>query len=322
MERAMEILRDPKHYMPGKPALDAIRAQIDAYNSERPGIFVHAQHRAWIFLGVFGVAAAIAVVIVLENFRESRAIGVLVAAILIVGYRLWEYAWKPARDHQMALRHRLFPVIFGFLDNFSYSHGRAPAFLDDVRQMKLIRYGSSENDDIISGTHQGLAFDLLETTLVTGSGKRREVVFRGLIFRFNLDWEFPGLIVVAKRGNWLQRYVAEMFRTGAKPILSGNRRLDETHEFHSDNPKAAMPVITGPLTSALIWLGDEWRDGEVRIAIRGRECILLLPSKRDWFALPDIQEDVFYGRDVEPMIREMVVLLAVAHLMHRIGKTS
>jgi hypothetical protein len=45
----------------------------------------------------------------------------------------------------------------------------------------------------------------------------------------------------------------------------------------------------------------------------------MLPADRDYFALPGIASDVDYKTDIEPMIREMVTLLAVAHLIRKVG---
>ena len=50
--------------------------------------------------------------------------------------KLWEYLVKPIRDHQLTLRYRLFPEIFGFIEDVSYSHGYAPGFIDDINSMK------------------------------------------------------------------------------------------------------------------------------------------------------------------------------------------
>jgi hypothetical protein len=43
-----------------------------------------------------------------------------------------------------------------------------------------------------------------------------------------------------------------------------------------------------------------------------------LPADRDYFHVPSIRRDVDYKTDVEPMIRDMVVLLAVAHLIRKL----
>src|SRR5262249_42342823 len=149
-----------------------------------------------------------------------------------------------------------------------------------------VRYSSSGNDDLISGTHRGLQFELLETRLEWGSGANAERVFHGLIFRFRLEAPFPGTLAAAKRGGWVERTWKEMWRTSARDeLLSGNRRLDETHLFHSDNPDAARPLIAGPLTSPLIALG-EWRTNDIRIALWNDTGYLMLPAEGNYFRLP------------------------------------
>lgn len=55
------------------------------------------------------------------------------------------------------------------------------------------------------------------------------------------------------------------------------------------------------------------------MALDGKACYLLLPSKKDYFALPSITEDIDFARDAEPMIRDLVVLLALAHLVRKLG---
>jgi hypothetical protein len=109
-----------------------------------------------------------------------------------------------------------------------------------------------------------------------------------------------------------------MFGSHDDTIPTGDPDLDETYEIHTDNRAAAKPIIEGPLLSALNYLRREWWTGEARIALRDKECFLLLPADRDYFHVPSIRRDVDYKTDVEPMIRDMVVLLAVAHLIRKL----
>lgn len=253
--------------------------------------------------------------------EKSRIFGLVAAGGFVAGWHVWNFAWKPVTDHQLTLRYRLFPVIFGFIERVQYSHGYEPAFLRDINEIKLVRFTSSENDDLLTGVHEGLDFEMIESKLNLGSGKNKETVFSGLILRFRLDRPFPGQLLAAKRSGWLERTWNEMWRVEpSDELLSGNRRLDESHAFRSDNPAAARPVIAGPLTSLLTWLANEWHaGGDVRIALCNDICFLLLPSGRDYFALPGISNDVDYRADIEPMIRDMTMLLAVAHLLKKIG---
>jgi hypothetical protein len=207
--------------------------------------------------------------------------------------------------------------VFGFIDRVQYSHGQTPSFLSDIRRMRLIAFAGSSNDDLISGRHEGLDFEMVESKLTSG-GKDKTVLFKGLILRFTLDNEFPGLLVAAKRGNRFQEWLHDLFGHHNDTIASRDAEIDALFEFHTDNHRAAAPIVEGPMVSALNYLKSHWWAGEPRIALRQRECFLLLPSDHDYFALPDIGRDVVYA-DIAPMIEDMVVLLAVAHLVSKIG---
>ncbi|MBL0373111.1 DUF3137 domain-containing protein [Rhizobium sp. KVB221] len=314
----MASLDDPQNLMPDAARQAKIKAAIDEYNLERPGILKSCYTVAGLCMAGYVAVAGLLVIGAFNLDEKHKLLGIVGGLLIFGGIKLWEFLMRPIKDHQLTLRYRLFPEIFGFIDGVSYSHGHAPGFIDEINAMKMVRFSSTENDDVITGTHDELYFELVEAKLVLGSGKHKETVFQGLIFHFRLDTPFPGLLFAAKRGNWLQEWVRETFGSSGDMIASGNWEVDETHEFHTDNYSVARPLVEGPLASALVYLKREWSDGEARIALRNDECYLLLPSKQDYFALPDIHTDVAYA-DVTPMIREMAVLLAVAHLMKKVS---
>ena len=314
----MDSLSDPQTLMPDAARQAKIVAAIDAYNVERPGILKSCYTTAILAMVVY-VGFSVMLTIGAYGIDEKhKAVGIVGGLLAFGGFKLWEFLWKPIHDHQLTLRYRLFPEIFGFIDGVSYSHGRAPWFLAEINTMKMVRFSSSENDDVLSGSHGGLSFELVEAKLILGSGKHKDTVFSGLILHFKLDTPFPGLLYAAKRGNWLQQWVREMFGTDVDLVHANDPALDGIYDFHTNHFSAARPVVQGPLAQALHYLRNEWYEGDVRIALRNDECFLLLPSKRDYFALPDIHNDVSYA-DVTPMIREMAVLMAVAHLMRKMG---
>lgn len=316
----MQSLRDPESYMPGEAAVADINGHIDAYNAQRPSIHQRCVIFAYVAMSLYCVLAGALLIAVYGEDTKGKAIGLVGGLAMVGGFALWNYVWKPLRDHQLTLRYRLFPQIFAFIDKVRYSHAYQPAFLEDLKRLKLVSFTSTENDDLISGTHEGMDFELVETKLIQGSGKNKQTVFAGVIFHFRLEEAFPGMLVAGKRDGWWQRTMREFWRTAHyDEMLSGNRQLDDSHEFRSDNFNAARPVIAGPLTSVLTWLGNEWHGGDVRIALWHRDGYLMLPSERDYFKLPDLTQDVRYDWDIKPIVKEMATLLAVAHVVRKVS---
>jgi hypothetical protein len=316
----MQSMKNPESYMPDEAAVAEIRRHIDIYNSDRPGIYRNCTLVAWLAMSAYGVVVGIVTYGALQMSDGTSLLGAILVFAIVGGVWVWRYAWMPLRDHQLGLRYGLFPKVFGFIEEIRYSAGIEPYFLDNLKRLKLVDFTKSKNDDVISGVHEGMAFELVETQLITGSGKSERTTFKGLIFQFRLAESFPGLLVANKRSGWWERTMKDFWGTGSfDEIRSGNFRLDETHEFRTSNHGAAQPVIAGPLTSVLTWLGNEWHGGDVRIALSHDDGYLMLPTTTDYFALPDLQRDVSYEGHVKPLVREMVQLLAVAHVVRGIG---
>jgi hypothetical protein len=315
----MQALKDLESYMPGEAVVAEMQAQLDGYNRERPGIYNSCMTWALIALGIYAAFGVFILVHASQLINDMELFGLLVGVLLFGAYFLWNFMWSPMEKHQATLRARLFPKLFGFIDRARYDKGQKPAFLKHIAELKLVSYDEASTDDMIAGCHQDMDFDLVEATLSVGS-KNKTIVFHGLVFRFTLARPFPGILVVAKRGGWWEQTMKEFWRTGPKlEMSSGNHRLDESHQFYSDNRAAAQPIIAGPLTSVLTWLGNEWHGGDVRLALADGHGYLMLPSKHNYFSLPGMGEDVVYQRHVKPLVRELVMALAVAHVVRQVS---
>jgi hypothetical protein len=313
----MKTLMDPERYMPDEAALAEIQVQIDAYNKARPAVYDGCMKQAVIALVIYAAFGVLICFYCIELGIKTKDFVYVAGGLLLGAWGLWILMWSPMERHRAVLRERLFPKLFGFIEDVTYQKNPKPGFLRQVSELKLVQYATASNDDLIAGRHEGMDFALLETTLKVGN-KNKDIVFRGLIFHFRLADPFPGMLVVAKRGGWLARTMKDFWRTGPNlEMSSGNRQLDESHQFYSDNRNAARPIIAGPLTSVLTWLGNEWHGGDVRIALSGEHGYLMLPSTHDYFALPGDSEDIVYKRHIQPLVRELVMALAVAHVVGR-----
>ncbi|MFM2281910.1 MAG: hypothetical protein RLZZ444_4141 [Pseudomonadota bacterium] len=316
----MEETANSGQYMPDAERRARAEAAIADYNVERPQILSSAYLQVAMYFGGYIILAALLLYASYNQDDPKHRLFSFTGAILMIGaFYLWDFAWKPVKDHQMVLRYRLFPEIFGFVDQVDYNHGTEPWFIEGLKQLKLVRFTRSKNDDSLSGNHEGLDFSLVETSLVTGSGKHENTLFKGLIFHFPLDHPFEGTLIAARRGNWLQEMVRDLFGSRDDVLECGDPEIDAFYEFRTTNFAAALPLVQGPLASALRYFSHDWREGDVLMALDGNACFLLLPSKKDYFALPSINEDVDFMRDAEPMIRDLMVLLALAHLVRKLG---
>ena len=315
----MADLGDPEHWLPGEAALDVIRAEIAAYNAERPAIAGAQTRRVLLMMGGFAIVAAAALAAAIASGNAVIA-GIGIGFAIFGGQFVWSKATAPARAFRQQLRNRLFPAIFGFIPEFRYTNGQPPRFLPGLERTGMLAWQSADHDDGFAGIHDGMAFELAETEFFTGSGKHKSSLFKGLIVHIRRQGSFGGLLLAQPKANALQRYFRDLFGKDLRTVSSGLAAVDATHEFRTDREGPEQQRLSIEMAKALDWLSSFWGHGPVQIALSGDDCYLLLAGKQNHFELPHIDAgDIVFDRDILPLIKDMVTLLAVAHLINRIG---
>jgi len=315
----MADLGDPKNWLPGEASLNVIRAAIASYNAERPAIAKAQTRRVALMMGGF-------VVVALAAGAAAIASGNAVLAGIGIGFGffgapyVWSKAVEPTRQFQQALRQRLFPVIFGFIPKLSYQNNKPPRFLQKLKATGLLSWSSTGHDDWFAGEHDGLEFELSETEFFTGSGKHKSSLLKALVFHSRREFGFDGLLLAQQKTNAVHRYFRDLFGKNLRTVKSGLNAVDETHEFRTDKEGPVQAQLSLEMAKVLDWLQRDWRHGPVQIVFQAKDCYLLLAAKANHFELPHIDAgDIDFERDVLPLIRDMVVLLAIGHLIAKIG---
>jgi len=315
----MDAAVDEAALMPRDAVLEDVRAAVAAYNEARPKVAWSMHMRVMLLFGAYLLFAAFVTYQVMTTL-EMNVLGILLVVLVLVGGFIWRFSVGPAKLFQQTLRDRMLPLVFGFVDDVRYANGVEPHFMKAMPGKDFVPRDRSEHGDAISGVHEGLTFVLSETELSAGSGKSRQTTFKGIIFHFTREPAFPGLLLAARKPNAMQRFVRDLFGGSRLALVaSGNPEVDASHEFRTDRPEAATVLVQGTLAKALDYLATEWRDDVVRIALNGPDCYLLVPTKKNFFELPPVDTAIDFDRDIRPMIRDLVTLLATAQLVNRIG---
>lgn len=315
---------DTKTLMPGEDVIAGIRNDIAAYEIERAKAYAQVQWRVPVFLGALLVLAAL-LAYAFNSFASpyeqwfSTPHVFLYVATFVAAFFVYKAAMSPATRLKQSFRDRVLPIVFGFVENLHYANGTTPGSFDRLPKQATGSFGRQTFDDVISGKYEGFPFELFETRLSTG-GKSDQTIFKGVVMGFETLTPFPGLLVAAKRGGTVSNFFRDMFGgSGLQMVESGIASLDETYEFHTDNPGAARTLVTGKLAKALQWLAEAWPGEPARIALEGRDGFLLLPFSRNFFELPDISTPIDYKAHIEPIVADMVSLLATAALVRQVG---
>ena len=70
------------------------------------------------------------------------------------------------------------------------------------------------------------------------------------------------------------------------------------------------------------WLSEAWPGEPARVALRGNDGFLLLPTPKNFFELPPASVPLDYKAHVEPIIADMASLIATAALVRKVGSAD
>jgi hypothetical protein len=312
-------------FMPNDAVVATIRHDVDTYNQLRVTTAKSVRLRLWLFHGLFTLVAAWVAFLVFdltETGLFSNATW-FVFLFILLGYMgaHWLALW-PAKRLQQSFRDSAIPRIFSFLDQVDYRHGAKPKSLEYLPKQAIGTYNREEFDDCIYGRHQDMAFEAFEAKFNYKAGKgSARLVFRGVVLAFQLAKPFPAKLIARIRtppAGGFTRFMQQLFGSGdLDEVAIGDPKVDGTYEFRSDNAVRARHLVTPDFTYALDQLGRAWPDAPGRVVIAGESGFVLLPTTRNFFELPNIDETCDYQRHIEPMVSDLAKLLDIARLVRR-----
>ena len=315
---------DASKFMPDEAMVASIAADLKRYNGERAVAQAEVSRRRILYFGGYTLAMALVAAamawLLVETDADAFGFVIPIAAFCLFGYWIVAgIASAPARRLQQSFRDTLLPRIFGFIGNVSYAHGRQPPSFSRLPRVATGHFNRTKFQDVFAGRYEGFEFELYETTLTYKGNKSSNTVFDGVVLAFGLTRRFPGTLVAVKSEPGIVRFFRDLFdRSGLETIEAADPALAGLYEFRSDNPDAARSLVSGRFTQALDWLKDAWPGSLARVALQGEDGFLLIPTTKDFFELPHISVETDYQAHVEPIVAEMVTLLATAALVRQV----
>ena len=314
---------DDAKIMPDAAARARAVNAVTEYNAERP----KSQMAVYRNIGLFLVPGAliygwVAWLLVTsgagKNSPQTFILAGMMLSVVWGGQKLWSWVWQPATDLQQGARDQLIPQVFSFVENLRYRHGLEPAFMRYLPAKSIVQHTRIQYAVKITGAHDGVAFSLCECLFWLHQGKSERVTFQGAIFHCKAPQSFPGLLVVSEKltdssrfwfGGPDDKHIPE--------VHMDEGRIKRVHSVRSTNPVAAKALLDGNLGRTLVWLDGAWPDGVPRLVLSKDDIFLMVPSNKNFFELPPIGTDADYGAHLEPMVRELAMLLATGGLVRK-----
>jgi Protein of unknown function (DUF3137) len=309
--------------MPGPETRAKAEAAVADYNAYRPASQMAVYRNIGLVLVPGGLLFAWIVWLIVtsgggKNSPQAFLLTGMILALIWGAPKLWQWAWQPATEAQQRARDRIIPQVFGFVENLRYRHGFTPDFMRAMPAKSILRFTRIQHDDMITGVHDGVAFSLAECEFWLHEGKSETKEFQGAVFHCKAPTSFPGLLLVSKKLSSRARF----WRGGPDDnhipeIFPDDGAVERVHSVRSDNPAAAKALVNGNLGGALRRLDRAFADGVPRLILSKDDIFLMVPSEKNFFELPGIGVEVDYKAHVEPIVRELAMLLATVALVRK-----
>lgn len=298
--------------VPGEAAVAAIAGSINLYNNRRRELHERVRRRVVRVMAVYVIVWALLLFFcfaAVAGGGSAFPFGLVFALGLLGLFALPKRLRRPAAAMQQAFRDETLPGLFSFVDGVRYGHGSQPPSYRHLPRVAVGDYNAETFEDCISGTFEGMPFEICEARLSRRSGKRGTTTFKGVLVAFKAENPFPGVFVAANTPDGVRQ---PFFQGSLEGCGLTRLAAEQAYDLRTDNVPAAETLVGPQLKAALYALQAEWPDFPGRVAIAGEDGFVLIPTEKAFFDLPDTAQDLSYAAHVEPIVADLKRLLVTA----------
>ena len=202
------------------------------------------------------VATITALVLWVDMVQPMAAIALPALLGIIGGVRLVTFQSK---RWTASVNTALMPAICAHVGDITYSENGNGFSLRPLDDLQLLpNFTHSELTSRLSGTHNGVAFDLVHARLRKSSRRRMtaQTVFQGILLRSDVQTPAPGRIVFLPERGHLGNMLAESFSFGGTRAMSkldfDHPAFERQYEVYADRPSEAYGYVPPQLLSSLL----------------------------------------------------------------------
>ncbi len=192
-----------------------------------------------------GVAAALGLWMLAQSNDDPP--GFLGLIFWLVGGAIAGEAWaagKLDREYRRLYKNRVLPLLTARFGDLTYRE----ATQDDVQKLRVHRIlpecDSIKAEDEIAGTHRGLSLSIVEARLERRSGKKRQVVFDGLLIELALPRSLTGTTVVLTDEGMFGNLKTRWRSDGMETVRLEDPRFEQRFEVYGNDQIESRALLT------------------------------------------------------------------------------
>lgn len=305
-----------------------IAPQLEELEDER-------QAAAWRFklyvgAGIAGLAVFLIVLLAIgENSATARLLAgfglvvveqsLLANTLLLTGFGVFlggfYLAYRIHGRMQGRIKQILVDKTCGFLGfDFAASHFSFP--VGRFTNAGIVPgHRKSALEDRISGTHDGVAFELCEARLKKRDGGEERSVFHGLLLIYSFPKKFHGQTVVVPDLSLAGNLVHGVTRAGERVTLE-DPRFEETFEVYSTDQVEARYLLTPRFMERLTNLSGHFSNPwNLHAAFAGNSLLISIRLTKNMFEGGGLLEPALARKRADDLIKELRLVSDIIEML-------
>lgn len=254
---------------------------------------------------VLSIAAFIGSLIAEANMHgEGELVKISIGFIIAI----FAWAYLPARRYMDDVKCKFLPVVCQFFGNMTYAMNGTSSIESKYAGEIFPSFTSQNNEDFIQGEYKGVALSLHETKLKRKSGKKRVVVFRGLVLELDFKKNFTGKTLLLKDAGTMGNFFTGSSFNNLQLVQLEDPEFESIFQVFSSDQVEARYVLTTAFMQRLLDLArlrSSDKYPKVQCVFEANKLIISIPSSLNLFEPAGLNKSAFQLDDIHSFLAQM-----------------
>lgn len=203
----------------------------------------------------------------------------IICGIFSIYFIAHHHIFMPVTNFNNDTKRKVQQKIINFFGDFKYQHmSTLPA--ETLNESHLFRkFHTQEGDDYFFGEYQGVGITVSEETLITGHGKNRHSVFKGIVIELEMNKKFHGQTVV-----YINSFL-KLWRSKPKmtQVILEDRIFNKKFKVYSTDQVEARYILTTVFMENVIKLKEMYHGNSVELSFFDNHVLIAITTSKDMF---------------------------------------
>lgn len=229
--------------------------------------------------------------------------GALKGALLFFGLA-WTVWTMIKKSFESTIKKKIMPTVCSCFDNLTWSE----LFYYSGEIFKesgvVPNFTSEDYDDIFTGLHRDINMEIVESEFVTGSGKNRSTVFKGVVVKLDMNKNFTSHTVITSDTLFHKSPVHGLRHTTLEDV-----EFEKKFDVFTNDEVDARYLITPTFMKRLQAMKIAFKADKIRCAFYGNLLLIALSTKKDLFSLCSLVKPIDDAQQYFQMYEEIVSIV-------------